>query len=208
MIRLGIIDPRPVVLHGLQYVFNRTPEITIEISQANAHGIPSSALDVVLLGFCPSDGAACGRQITELSRKTSVLILSWARGPERKNEAVRCLRAGARGVLYPDAPVNILLDAVRTAAAGRMVIPTEVSSFLEAPAATDQLSLREQQVLDCIAEGYTHSQIARHLGISRHTVDTYVKRIRGKLKLGNKAELTRAAVQLIPGLDVPQTSPP
>jgi DNA-binding NarL/FixJ family response regulator len=207
MIRLGIIDPRPVVLHGLQYVFNRTQEITIEISQPDAQGIPSSALDVVLLGHCPSDGAARGQQITELSGKTSVLVLSWARGPEKTKEAVRCLRAGARGVLYPDAPVNILLDAVRTAAAGRMVIPSEVSAFLEGPTATDQLSLREQQVLDCIADGYTHSQIARHLGISRHTVDTYVKRIRGKLKLGNKAELTRAAVQLLSGLDVPQTTP-
>ncbi|SNR35410.1 helix-turn-helix transcriptional regulator [Actinomadura mexicana] len=203
MIRLGIIDPRPVVLHGLRYVFNKTQEVSIEVSQSNATGVPSSALDVVLLGFRPSDGATCRRQITELSRKTSVLILSWARGPEEKEEAARCLRAGACGVLYPDAPVNILLDAVRTAAEGRMVIPNEMSSFLETPAATDQLSLREQQVLDCIASGYTHGQIARHLGISRHTVDTYVKRIRGKLKLGNKAELTRAAVRSVPALDVP-----
>nr|WP_244984039.1 helix-turn-helix transcriptional regulator [Actinomadura citrea] len=83
-----------------------------------------------------------------------------------------------------------------------MVIPNEVSSFLETPAATDQLSLREQQVLDCIANGYTHGQIARHLGISRHTVDTYVKRIRGKLNLGNKAELTRAAVQAVSGFGI------
>ncbi|NDU72014.1 hypothetical protein GWI34_05160 [Actinomadura sp. DSM 109109] len=202
MIRLGIIDPRPVVLHGLQHVFNRTQEVTIEICQSNAHGLPLSALDVVLLGFGPSDGAAYGRQITELSRKTSVLVLSWARGPEKRKEAERCLRAGARGVLYPDAPVNILRDAVRTAAAGRAVAPNEVSSVMETPAAGEQLSLREQQVLDCIAQGYTHGQIARHLGISRHTVDTYVKRIRGKLKLGNKAELTRAAVQRIPGLSV------
>lgn len=84
-----------------------------------------------------------------------------------------------------------------------MVIPNGVSSSLETPAATDQLSLREQQVLDCIADGYTHGQIARHLGISRHTVDTYVKRIRGKLKLGNKAELTRAAVQASAGFEIP-----
>ncbi|MEU4822772.1 MULTISPECIES: response regulator transcription factor [Actinomadura] len=202
MIRLGIIDPRPVILHGLRYVFNKAQEVTIEVSQSNTNGVPSNTLDVVLLGFCPSDGVARGRQITELSHKTSVLILSWARGPEEREEAVRCLRAGARGVLHPDAPVNTLLDAVRTAAAGRMVIPNEVSSFLETPAATDQLSLREQQVLDCIANGYTHGQIARHLGISRHTVDTYVKRIRGKLNLGNKAELTRAAVQAVSGFGI------
>ncbi|MGI5203985.1 response regulator transcription factor [Spirillospora sp. CA-108201] len=54
-----------------------------------------------------------------------------------------------------------------------------------------------------MADGYTHGQIARHLGISRHAVDTYVKRIRGKLKLGNKAELTRAAVQASAGFEIP-----
>jgi len=40
----------------------------------------------------------------------------------------------------------------------------------------------------------THGQIATQLGISPHTVDTYVKRIRAKLGVGNKAELTRVAL--------------
>ncbi|MCW6007305.1 helix-turn-helix transcriptional regulator [Micromonospora sp. CPCC 205371] len=57
-----------------------------------------------------------------------------------------------------------------------------------------ELSTREQQVLQQIALGLTHRQIGRRLGISQHTVDTYVKRIRAKLGLGNKAELTRAAL--------------
>jgi DNA-binding CsgD family transcriptional regulator len=56
------------------------------------------------------------------------------------------------------------------------------------------LSPREIEVLRYIASGLTHTQIATRLGISRHTVDTYVKRARSKLQLGNKAELTRAAI--------------
>jgi DNA-binding NarL/FixJ family response regulator len=56
------------------------------------------------------------------------------------------------------------------------------------------LSGREEQVLRQISCGLTHGQIATRLGISPHTVDTYVKRIRAKLGAGNKAELTRAAV--------------
>lgn len=59
-----------------------------------------------------------------------------------------------------------------------------------------RLSTREHQVLQQIALGLTHHQIGRRLGISQHTVDTYVKRIRAKLGLGNKAELTRAALAL------------
>lgn len=56
------------------------------------------------------------------------------------------------------------------------------------------LSMREYQVLRQIAEGRTQGQIARALGISHHTVDSYLRRIRAKLGLGNKAELTRAAM--------------
>jgi DNA-binding CsgD family transcriptional regulator len=56
------------------------------------------------------------------------------------------------------------------------------------------LSPRERQVLRHIADGLTQSQIASRLAISHHTVDTYVRRIRSKLELGNKAELTRAAL--------------
>ncbi|NUT48713.1 MAG: helix-turn-helix transcriptional regulator [Saccharothrix sp.] len=74
--------------------------------------------------------------------------------------------------------------------------PAEQSA---APIAGNPLSRREQQVLQHIAEGLTHGQIARQLGISQHTVDTYVKRIRSKLLLGNKADLTRAALAFIEG---------
>jgi len=56
------------------------------------------------------------------------------------------------------------------------------------------LSGRELQVLRQISRGLTHGQIATRLGISPHTVDTYVKRIRAKLGVGNKAELTRIAL--------------
>ncbi|MEO3798438.1 helix-turn-helix transcriptional regulator [Nonomuraea sp. B1E8] len=56
------------------------------------------------------------------------------------------------------------------------------------------LSIRENEVLQRVADGLTQQQIAQSLGISRHTVDTYLRRIRTKLGLGNKAELTRAAM--------------
>jgi len=60
------------------------------------------------------------------------------------------------------------------------------------------LSPREQQVLRFIASGMTHGQVARRIGISQHTVDTYVKRVRSKFGIGNKAELTRIAFGLQP----------
>ena len=62
-------------------------------------------------------------------------------------------------------------------------------------AAAGRLSPREEQTLGYIARGFTHEQIATRLGIRKSTVNTYVERIREKLQLGNKADLTRAALE-------------
>ncbi|MGW1180451.1 response regulator transcription factor [Streptomyces drozdowiczii] len=62
------------------------------------------------------------------------------------------------------------------------------------PTPLGQLSPREREVLDHIARGLTHAQTARRLGISRHTVDTHVKRIRSKCGAGNKADMVRLAM--------------
>lgn len=59
-----------------------------------------------------------------------------------------------------------------------------------------RLSPREKEVLRLITSGYTHDQVGRRIGVSRHTVDTYVKRLRAKLNAGNKAELASAAWRL------------
>ena len=79
-----------------------------------------------------------------------------------------------------------LAAAIRDAAAGDTPVSPDEGGFT--------LSAREGQVLRLIADGYTHDQTARRLGLSPHTVNTYVKRAKGKLGLGNKAELTRAVL--------------
>jgi DNA-binding CsgD family transcriptional regulator len=58
------------------------------------------------------------------------------------------------------------------------------------------LTAREEEALRYIAEGLTNAQAATRMGIQTTTVDTYVKRIRAKLGLGNKAELTRKAIEM------------
>ncbi|MGW7438453.1 response regulator transcription factor [Streptomyces sp. NPDC054849] len=64
----------------------------------------------------------------------------------------------------------------------------------QAPAAT--LAPREQEALRHIAAGRTYLQTARHMGLSKHTVDAYLRRIRAKLNVHTTAELTRLAMTL------------
>ncbi|KOV93008.1 response regulator transcription factor [Streptomyces sp. NRRL B-3648] len=55
---------------------------------------------------------------------------------------------------------------------------------------------RERETLRHIAAGRTYLQTARHMGLSTHTVDAYLRRIRAKFNITNTAELTRTAIAL------------
>jgi DNA-binding NarL/FixJ family response regulator len=99
------------------------------------------------------------------------------------------LRRGATGYIERHASPTTLVQAVGALSRGES-FPGQTPAYAEQ---TPSLSRRERDVLRMIAMGMTHSQTGRVLGISPYTVDTYVKRIRTKCGLGNKAELTRLA---------------
>ena len=154
---------------------------------------PSWLADAALIDaaalLCPDDLTP----ITKAAACMSVLVL--------KNEASTddevYLGAGAMGVVSKAASGESIVLAVQMVTSGTRVCTTEAEPVPPAGpprAAGCPLSEREEQVLRQIAHGLTHGQIATRLGISPHTVDTYVKRIRSKLGVGNKAELTRAAL--------------
>ncbi|MFE4258297.1 response regulator transcription factor [Streptomyces sp. NPDC056883] len=58
------------------------------------------------------------------------------------------------------------------------------------------LAPREQEALRHIAAGCTYVQTARSMGLSKHTVDAYLRRIRAKLNINTTAEMTRLAISL------------
>ncbi|QNP74893.1 helix-turn-helix transcriptional regulator [Streptomyces roseirectus] len=60
----------------------------------------------------------------------------------------------------------------------------------------DLLSTREIEVLGHLAEGHTYSSIARRMHLSPHTVDTYLRRIKGKAGVSNRAHLMILALQI------------
>lgn len=136
--------------------------------------------------------------VSGLARFIKVLLLTNSLAHDIDDPAVLDLKhAGAVGVVSKCQEADVIIDAVRTVATGAKWVGSEPVGCSAPEDAEDRLSAvlsrREEQVLRQISGGLTHSQVARRLGISQHTVDTYVKRIRAKLQLGNKAELTRAA---------------
>ncbi|KAB1910398.1 response regulator transcription factor [Micromonospora tulbaghiae] len=136
--------------------------------------------------------------VAEIARLTVVLLLhDTATVTSAKHRMYR--EAGAVGVISKREPVDRLVAVVRAVTYGcettaRRDNDGAAGTGEHAEPVGGELSAREQEVLSKISRGLTHGQIATRLGISPHTVDTYVKRIRAKLGVGNKAELTRVAL--------------
>lgn len=137
--------------------------------------------------------------IRALSASQRVLVIS-ASG--RQSDVLAALKAGAQGYLTKDADDEEVTHAVRTVAGGGFYLSASVANFLQSdledhrPTGLAVLSPREELTLSYIARGFTHAQTATRMNIRPATVDSYIERIRGKLGLGNKADLTRMAIEL------------
>jgi len=192
MIRTDLLVSSPLFLIGLSQTLTAAG-IKVVAVRTSPDEDPSWLADAALI-----DAAAIGcvgdlTPITEAAKSMSVLVLN----NEAATDSDVYLRAGAMGVISKAESGEGIVRAIQMVTSGTRVCTTAAEPAPTAERTQTsgcQLSEREEQVLRQIAHGLTHGQIATRLGISPHTVDTYVKRIRSKLGVGNKAELTRAAL--------------
>jgi len=205
VIRTDILASSPIFLVGLVQSLTDVG-IKVIATRTSPHQEPSWLADAILIdveALAPSEVLG---YIAEAAKCTVVLVLD----NDSDLAGGSYLRAGASGVVSKNESVDRVVKAVRAVTSGgRLVWDRRYEAPAADPAESSayRLSGREEQVLHQISQGLTHGQIATRLGISPHTVDTYVKRIRTKLGVGNKAELTRAALlgRLAVGEPPPET---
>jgi DNA-binding NarL/FixJ family response regulator len=150
-------------------------------------------------------GIEATSRLLEVLPEASVLVLTIASDDRRVIEAVR---AGARGYLLKDAPLEEIVAAIRAAAAGQSAIAPRVAGALvehvrasdDAPsrdsvAATPDLSGREREVLELLGEGYDNGEIAQRLFLSQSTVKNHVSRLLEKLGAENRVQATVYAIR-------------
>jgi two-component system response regulator NreC len=112
--------------------------------------------------------------------------------------AARYLRAGAQGVFLGSTTPEELVAGTRAIMRGEMAAPPQVVALLSPDTSQPgslELSGREFQVLELLAQGWTNREIADHLHISIKTVDTHRGHVLKKLRLRNNSDLTRFAVK-------------
>jgi DNA-binding NarL/FixJ family response regulator len=191
-----VIHHHPVIRHGFVAMLRRDPDIDVVGHGETPGVIPTDAdgradLDVLIVPARFPANEPLRRAARELAGLVPMLAIDT---PAPPGEGQVELRAGVLGRISAEVTQDQLVAAVRTAALGRSYPPDHSASGRAAKSADGPpLSPREREALAWIARGLTHHQVGRRMGIAKSTVDTYVERIRHKLRLGNKAELALAA---------------
>jgi two-component system response regulator NreC len=132
--------------------------------------------------------------LREEAPETEIVLLTMQRDMALARSAID---SGARGYLFKDAAHLELIEAVRSAAAGRDYLPGAVAAGLKDEERPDQavLTPRETEVLRLMALGHTNREIGEQLSLSVRTVETHRAHIQQKLGLDSRPELTRYALE-------------
>lgn len=198
-ITVSIVEDNDQLRGTLARVISRADGFKCLSQYANAEaaleGLPKERPNVVLMDInLPGmNGVECVRRLKQLAPTTQVVMLTVYEDTENIFNA---LAAGASGYLLKRTSSAELLAAIRDVQKGGSPMTTHIArkvvlSFQKAHAsaqATETLSPREQEVLDCLSHGFLYKEIAEKLGISYETVHTYIRRIYEKLQVRTRTE--------------------
>lgn len=198
-ISVSIVEDSDKLRGTLARVINRADGFRCVSDYVNAEdalkGLPQVRPDVVLMDInLPGmNGVECVRQLKQLLPQTQVMMLTVYEDTENIYNA---LTAGASGYMLKRTSSKELLQAIQEVYRGgspmTMHIARKVVQSFQKTAATAQpaenLSEREQQVLDLLSRGLMYKEIADKLAISYETVHTYIRRIYEKLQVRTRTE--------------------
>jgi DNA-binding NarL/FixJ family response regulator len=209
MIRVLVADDQALVRTGFGMILKAEPGIEVVGEAANGHEAIERAREaephVVLMDVrMPElDGVAATRQIVDGSETAPrILVLTTFDLDEYVYEA---LRAGASGFLLKDAPEDQLLAGIRIVAdGGSLFAPAVTKRLIERfaqreparpPAALEELTPREVEVLRLLARGLSNAEIAKQFVVSEHTVKTHVAHVLQKLDLRDRVQAVVVAYE-------------
>jgi DNA-binding NarL/FixJ family response regulator len=209
MIRVVIADDHHLVRQGIRALLEKAGDI--EVVAEAADGQEAIALverllpDVLVIDIAMPhlNGVEAVGRLRGLKVKTGALILSMYADDTLVRQA---LRNGAKGYLLKRAVSEELLLAVRAVSRGDTFLSPEVagpvvSALVDASTRVadlgplDQLTSREREVLQLIAEGHTNRVIGSHLDLSEKTVEKHRAHLMAKLAAHDTAALVRFAIK-------------
>jgi len=201
-LRVLLADDHVLIAQALEHLLRAEFDVVGTVSDGRALLKAAGELrpDVVVvdIGMPLLNGLDAGEQLKALHPAIKVVFLTQNREPRF---AVEAFRRHASGYVLKDAAASELIAAIRAALEGKTYIsPSIARSMSEEPSAGQillrDLSTREREVLQLLAEGKSMKEVAAVLDISPRTVEFHKYRIMELLRVRTNAELVQQAIKL------------
>lgn len=198
-VRVLLVDDHPVVRAGLRALLTTAGSVeVIGEAESGEEAVATTAElrpDVVLMDLQMGeglDGVAATAALLAKPEPPTVLILTTY---DTDADILRAVEAGAAGYLLKDAAPERLIEAVHAAARGETVLAPVVAQRLmdRLRSPLPELSGRELEVLEQVAQGLSNQEIARTLFISEATVKSHLVHAFGKLDADSRTGAVAAA---------------
>jgi len=204
--RVLVVDDHEIVRLGIRQLIATESDLVVCGEAATAeqaldlHRTLHPDLAIVDLSLDTTPGLELVRRFHETTPEMPILVLSMH---EEALFAERALRAGARGYIMKKGAIVGMVQALREVLAGRIYVSaTAVQGLLTADGDKDsrqgdplkRLTNRELEVFEMIGRGVSTARIARNLGLSVKTIETYRSNIKQKLNLRDATDLVRLAL--------------
>jgi two-component system, NarL family, response regulator NreC len=207
-IKVLIADDHQITREGIRSMLEREPDIKVlgeaEDGRSAARMARELGPDIIVMDVCMPDmnGIVATSVILSEFPKIKVLALSML---DDKRFVYKMLRAGASGYLIKDCSFEELVRAIRMVIANKIylssgIMQVVVKEYIRPPAysyspPSSNLTIRESEVLQLVAEGYSTSQIAKSLHVSVKTIETHRHNLLVKINTKGIAGLTKYAVR-------------
>lgn len=202
-----VIDNHPLLLEGVKQLFELDKGFRlVGAATTSGEGVRLAQQynpDIVLLDLNMGDthGLDILKQLKSLRIDSQVIVLTVSNAPKDMMEA---LKQGADGYLLKDMEPEEILDKLRTAGDGELVLNEAVSSILtrmmreedRKPSPSDaDLTQREREILGLISRGMSNKSIGNELAISDGTVKVHVKNLLRKINAKSRLEAAIWAIE-------------
>jgi two-component system, NarL family, response regulator len=200
LIRILIADDHPVVRTGLATMLEIDPAANLTVVGQAHNGREAIAQFIQLqpnivlmdLRMPEMDGVEAITQLRSQFPEARIIVLTTYDGDE---DIYRGLQAGAKAYLLKDTPRDELLRCIQAVYEGRSFIPPDIGMRLAERVNSPDLSKREREVLQLLAEGMSNLAIATELQIAEGTVKSHVNNILSKLNAGDRTQAVIVALK-------------
>ena len=205
-ITLVLVDDHPIILQGLQRLFEREGEFEVLRSCSGGDealdAVRSGPPDVLVLDLKMQDrhGLDVLRTLRAEHRECRTVILTAAM---RDDEIAQALELGVAGIVMKEAPPAALVDCVRAVHHGKRSIDRDILDRVSSDArkrsfgltAATPLTPREIEIVRLVAQGLRNKELANRLSITEGTVKIHLHNIYDKLGVDGRLELVLCAQQ-------------